>query len=243
MTVTPNEWLSFPEIAAQTGIPEANLRRWRKQFPGWCPSKIFGRAEKFRPEVLAIFQIIGRMYGERKTREEIAASLQAESAPVIDLDASPTKEASSHPSTQAQDFSQVLGLLGPVANRYLEVMERQAQAMERANELQAKLVAATEQRVAFLEHIALEAHIRPIQALKNKKHRIVHGDDENGCTWQIGGKSREDIIAEVHRLHKEGLGASAIATALRKADLPTLSGRGKWGKGVVARILKGVITQ
>ncbi|MEA4848385.1 MAG: MerR family transcriptional regulator [Clostridiaceae bacterium] len=238
MAVTQNEWVSFAEIAAKTGLPEANLRRWRKQFSAWCPSRTFGRAEKFRPEVLQVFLIISRLYGERRNREEVEEALRAEIAPVIEVKEGAPDEKPFLPHAPAMDASTILTALAPMADRYLAIMERQVIAMERGNELQARLVAAAERRLALLEYAAVETPIRLVQASERKKQGEGRPASQNVSTLRNGPKSRAEIIAEVYRLHSEGLGVRAIATAMRMTGWPTLSGRGEWGKGSVARILR-----
>lgn len=244
MAVTQNEWVSFAEIAAKTGLPEANLRRWRKQFSAWCPSSTFGRAEKFRPEVIQVFLIISRLYGERRHREEVEEALRAEVAPVIEVkEGAPDEKKPLLSHVPAMDASTILAALVPMAERYFAIMERQVIAMERGNELQARLVAATERRLALLEDAAVEAPIRPVQASERKKQGEGHPANQNASTLRSEPKSRAEITSEVYRLHSAGLGFRAIATAMRLAGWPTLSGRGEWGKGSVARILKDEVTQ
>jgi len=52
--------------------------------------------------------------------------------------------------------------------------------------------------------------------------------------------TRDDIIARIrHAKDAEGQSYQQIADALNQAGVPTLSGRGKWGKGSVERIYKG----
>ena len=221
MTGRRDEWLGFTEIAGITGLPEANLRRWRKLFPGWLPSKTFGRAERFRPEVVAVFQRIAQLFGERRGRAEIEATLRAESAPVIDV--SPEGEVREGPRLQNVENS---------------VLERIAMALERLAESQAAIAVELARRVDRVEAMAVAlAANRPVVSASDNSQVIGQVNQEKGVSATT---NRATIIERVRGLRHSGMGAGAIATQLRREDVPTLSGRGAWGSGSVRRILKMV---
>ena len=224
MTGGRDEWLGFTEIAGITGLPEANLRRWRKLFPGWLPSKTFGRAERFRPEVVAVFQRIAQLFGERRGRAEIEATLRAENAPVIDVS----------PDDEVRDGAR----LQSVENG---VLERIAMALERLAESQAAIAVELARRVDRVEAMAVAlAANRPMVSASDNSQVIGQVNQEKGQPVAYSRPNRAEIAEEVRRLHGEGLGSRAIATAMSRLGWPTLSGRGSWATGSVRRILKMV---
>lgn len=243
MTVTSNEWLGFAEIAARTGLPEANLRRWRKRFPAWCPSKVFGRVEKFRPDVIAVFQLVAKLYGERRTSEEVKAALQALAAPTIDVGEGAPDEKLTLPHAQAVNVGAILAVLGPVAEKYLAILERQTSALVRANRIHSRFLSLVERRLTLLERVALansqKVATSSMESTVSGKSPEGHSQKQTRPGGPQAPRKRHEIIAEVRRLHAEGLGSRAIATAMHRAGWPTLSGRGQWAKGSVARILRG----
>lgn len=221
MTGGRDEWLGFTEIAGITGLPEANLRRWRKLFPGWLPSKTFGRAERFRPEVVAVFQRIAQLFGERRGRAEIEATLRAESAPVIDV--SPEGEVREGARLQNVENS---------------VLERIAMALERLAESQAAIAVELARRVDRVEAMAVAlAANRPVVSASDNS-QVIGQEKGLSASARTSTTNRATIIERVRGLRHSGMGAGAIATQLRREQVPTLSGRGAWGSGSVRRILK-----
>lgn len=213
MKGTHEKWVGFAEIAGITGLPEANLRRWKKNFPKWLPSKTFGRAERFRPECIEIFQRIGELFSERKTRNEVELILNDESSPVIDVSFDTIEKTKEY---KKENY----------------VLERIAISLEKLAESQAAIAVQLSKKIERIEF--------DINYFKNQRLFFLEKSDFN--KREVGdfqkNNDRETIINRVKELHFSGLGASAIASTLKRESFSTLSGRGTWGKGSVQRILK-----
>jgi hypothetical protein len=54
---------------------------------------------------------------------------------------------------------------------------------------------------------------------------------------------REDLKIIFCKMSEQGLSLRAIADAVNKAKLPSLSGKGKWGKSQIGRMVKGVTSK
>ncbi|QTA88254.1 DNA-binding domain-containing protein [Desulfonema magnum] len=54
---------------------------------------------------------------------------------------------------------------------------------------------------------------------------------------------REAILSEIKRLYLKGFSHAKIATYLNKTKVPTLSGRGKWHRSAVSKIIREKISE
>lgn len=214
VTSMSNKTVGYAEIAEATGVPAVTARRYAMTFKRWLPGKTIGRATRFPVATLNTFSQIRELFESGKTTSEVREVLAASVHPTFEVD---------------------------------EITEPAAPAVSGA-ELPA-LLALGDRFVSALEHIALAletvAAKRPLGASKDGGGVKVHGEVGKSILGRPGAsfptKTRTEIIHEVLRLHKQGMGASATATALRRAGWPTLSGRGAWGKGSVSRILKNEV--
>lgn len=99
-----------------------------------------------------------------------------------------------------------------------------------------RLAAAMERQAAALERIAERL---PLEAARTpqdqRKPRPATREPSEAPTART---SRPDATSRVVGLHREGLGSRAIARKLNEAGTPTISGRGRWAKGIVGQLLK-----
>ena len=117
-------------------------------------------------------------------------------------------------------------------------------------EVMTALIPLAERFVVALETIAArmtieEAPNRPYKRTDQQREGNGHGDGLEGQDGQDMRlvRTREEIIAEVHRLRGLGYGAARIRTTLVKAGWPSLAGTGhRLSKSTVARIIKGEIS-
>jgi hypothetical protein len=111
-------------------------------------------------------------------------------------------------------------------------------ALERLAESQAAIAVELARRVDRVEAMAVAlAANRPVVSASDNSQVIGQVNQEKGVSATT---NRATIIERVRGLRHSGMGAGAIATQLRREDVPTLSGRGAWGSGSVRRILKMV---
>jgi len=216
VTRMSNKTVGYAEIEEATGVPAVTARRYAMTFKRWLPGKTIGRATRFPVSTLDTFTGIRALFEAGKTtsevREELAASVHPTYEAAVD---EPTQ-----PVTAAVPGIELPALL-VLGDRFVSALERIALA---------------------LEGVAAK---RAVEASEVGERVKGHPEAETSLVGHPGAsvlsKSRAEIVGEVVRLHNAGLGAYAIASAMRRAGWPTLSGRGQWGKGSVARILKNEV--
>lgn len=223
MSIKPH--IGFAEITARTGLPAQTLRRYAKEFSRWLPTRKVGRMVQFQADAVEVIEAIRAAFEQGKTTPEVRDLLAAHVPPVIELPTDPPAEDTTPttiPTTPPMVDPATLAALLPMVDRWLAVQERQADMMGRA--------------VAALESIAARL---PLPGPPERPD--APGRDETAKNGPYiappSPRSREEIVQEVLRLRSEGMGAGAIATRLRATGWTTLSGRGRWGKGAVRRIL------
>lgn len=214
VTSMSNKTVGYAEIEEATGVPAVTARRYALTFRRWLPGKTVGRATRFPVATLNTFSQIRELFESGKTtsqvRDELAASVHPTYETAVDEPAAqPT------PAVSGADLPALLAL----GDRFVGALERIALALE--------TVAAK----------------RSLEASKDGGGVKVQGEGQTSNAGQSGAavpaRTREEIVGEVVRLHEQGLGAGAVATAMRRAGWPTLSGRGQWAKGSVKRIIRG----
>jgi len=206
--------LGFAEIQELTGLPAQTLRRYAKEFSRWLPTRKAGRMVQFQPEAVETIEAIRAAFEQGMTTSQVKDLIASSVAATIDVGHVREQEPPLPPQASAE-----LPALLALGDRFISVLER---------------------AVVALEAVALRTALQTSEAGKRPG---VHPDAETSILGPSGAsvlaKSRAEIVAEVMRLHRSGLGAAATATAMRRAGWPTLSGRGQWAKGSVKRILKG----
>ena len=217
VTSMSNKTVGYAEIEEATGVPAVTARRYAMTFKRWLPGKTVGRATRFPVSTLDTFSQIRGLFESGKTTGEVKEHLAASVHPTFET---AVVDEPAAPATPAVSGSELPALLA-LGDRFVGVLERIALALE-----------------AMAKNRAMEA--------SEAGSRVqVHGEAETSLYGAPArpalDKSREEIVSEVVRLHNDGLGAYAIATAMRRAGWPTLSGRGEWAKGSVKRILKGEV--
>lgn len=209
-------WKPLATIARDVGVPEPSARRYAHAFPDFVRSRKIGKATLYHPGLGELLKIAAEGFAAGRRRDEVAADLAARFGRVHDIVPGGDDDVATTPAAPGRGD---LAALLPLAERFVAVLERGVAALE-----------------ALAAHKAVETS-QPAGRVK------VHGEGQTSLYAPPAAsalvKSRSDIVGEVLRLHRTGLGASAIATALRRAGWPTLSGRGAWAKGSVKRILRG----
>ena len=220
-TVTTGDYpYSFEDLARELRTPGTTLRRYFKVFHMFIPNKLVKRAVKFNDEGKELFETINKMYGDRIGTEEIMRTLAANRMPTIDVRPSAPAQAPDRQSPPA--LPEVMTALIPLAERFVVALETIAARMT-----------------------VEEAPNRPYKRTDQQREGNGHGDGLEGQDGQDMRlvRTREEIIAEVHRLRGLGYGAARIRTTLVKAGWPSLAGPGhRLSKSTVARIIKGEIS-
>lgn len=215
VTSMSNKTVGYAEIEEATGVPAVTARRYATTFRRWLPGKTVGRSTRFPVATLNTFSQIRALFEAGKTTSEVREVLAASVHPTFEVDEITEPAEQATPAVSGAELPALLAL----GDRFVSALERIALALE--------TVAAK----------------RPLEASKDGGRVKVQGEGQTSIVGHPGtsvpAKSRAEIVAEVIRLHEQGMGAGAIATAMRRAGWPTLSGRGAWGKGSVSRILKG----
>lgn len=217
VTSMSNKTVGYAEIEEATGVPAVTARRYAMTFKRWLPGKTVGRATRFPVATLDTFARIRALFESGKTTSEVRDELAASVHPTFETAVVDEPAAPATPLVPGGDLPALLAL----GDRFVGALERIALALETVAANRATEASEAGGRVKGQERAKtsfLGAPARPVLT-----------------------KTREEIVGEVARLHKAGLGAYAIATAMRRAGWPTLSGRGEWGKGSVARILKNEV--
>lgn len=212
-------WKPLATLAREVGVPEPSARRYAHAFAALVRSRRIGKATLYAPEVGELLRIAAEGFAAGRRRDEVAGELAGRFGRVHDVaprgdDAATTPAGASVP---AGDLAALLAL----GDRFVSVLER---------------------AVVALEAIAAKRPQEAPQDGKRPGHRpqAETGQDEPHTAPPVP-RSRSEIIREVQRLRGEGLGAGAIATAMRRSGFPTLSGRGRWGKGTVKRVINGEV--
>ena len=213
-------WLGFKELEKITGIPGSTIRRYAERFSRFLPAKTVDRVRKFPPYFVDIFKRIHALYQEGRRTEEIVGILSLEVATTYDVQDVATDVTTI--STGSSSTTEILALLVPILDRF-------ASALEKIAENSARTAEVVEKRLAKLEEQNNTSAIN-----SNLKKQLAQEKYSSKSNQQL---PRNEIVARVIELHKEGCGAGRIATILKKENFPTLSGRGNWGKGSVRRII------
>jgi DNA-binding transcriptional MerR regulator len=214
------EWLGFKELEKITGIPGSTIRRYAERFSRFLPAKTVDRVRKFPPDFVDIFKRIHGFYQEGRRTEEIAGLLALEAVTTYDVQDVATPATTT--STVSSPTPEILALLVPILDRF-------ASAFEKIAENSARTADVVEKRLSRLEEQNNTSAIN-----SNLKKQLAQEKDSLKSNQKL---PRNEIVARVIELHKEGCGAGRIATILKKENFPTLSGRGIWGKGSVRRII------
>lgn len=69
------EWISLPEAARQTGIPERSLRRYVDRHAGFIPTRRHGRTVSIDPAALPILRRLRELYEAGKNAEQVEETL------------------------------------------------------------------------------------------------------------------------------------------------------------------------
>jgi len=223
-TVKTSDLLGFKELEARTRIPGSTIRRYVERFPRYLPGRTVDRVKRFSPELVEVFQRVHGLYQEGRRTEEIAGILALEAVATFDIPTDAT-DATTIPTPAAM----------PDAVAYFApILERLTAALERIADNGARHAAAVEARLSRLE--AISAPSGDVVRAGDTCPQVEGKKGQEGPST-ASRMPREEIIARVMELRATGMGAGAIATRLRGEGLPTLSGRGQWGKGSVRRIL------
>lgn len=221
-------WLGFKELEKALDIHSNTLRRWNELFPTFLGGKKINRVMSFPRESLETFRLIKILYDEGKQTADVIATLAKEMAQTLEVQPIQQGENPSSPPSPPQAPGTGLDLqLAPLVN----VLDRLASSLETMATNQQKFLEGVERRLMALEGArnALDEQNGPMPYPAPQKSG--YGVEIRQCT-------RGEIIAEVHRLRGLGYGAGRIARTMRVDGWPSLSGRGKLGKGSVSRILK-----
>jgi vacuolar-type H+-ATPase subunit I/STV1 len=111
----------------------------------------------------------------------------------------------------------------------LEELEDRAFECERANaygDPDAPTVAAPEEFGAVFEELGQE-----VDKLKGLAANMVNDVEHQQ-------RERSNMIAGLKHLHENGKSLQQIADQLNGANVPTLSGKGIWNKGTIAKLLR-----
>jgi len=220
-TVTTGDYqYSFEDLARDLRTPGTTLRRYFKVYQQFIPNKTVNRATRFDKEARQLFDDINKMYKQRMSTAEILQELAATRMPTLDVrpSSAPMDLKSSPPAPGLPD---TLAALIPLAERFLDVYERQTKALE-----------------AIASALASNSPFKGTDKPGDTNHRLDH---QTGQDKPVGNVDREAVIARVLELHeRESLGQYAITTRLRREGL-RLSPRGEISKSTVARILKGEV--
>lgn len=214
---------SFDDLARDLDTPATTLRRYFKLFKIFIPSKTIKRATKFNKEARQVFEDITDMYKQRCSTEEIMSTIAANRMPTHDVRPSAPAQAMDLKSS-APAIPDMMAQLIPLAERFLTAYEAQTKALQ--------------------DIASALAQNRAQDAPKASGDINPHPDHQTG---QEGAdikpaRTRDEIIAEVHRLRGLGWGAGRIRTAMVKAGWGSLAGVGhQLSKSTVARIVKGDI--
>lgn len=221
-----DDWKPLATLARAVDVPEASARRYAGLFPAFIVSRRAGKATLYAPEAGGVLRLVSDLFGQGARRAEVEEALRRRFTPVVDVVASRHHDATAGP---VDALPAILSSLTPaLAERYVAAQERQADMMARA--------------VAALESLAarLSAPDRPQEARQNKRRPVAY-PEAVAPVLAHAGASRAEIVEEVRQLHAAGLGARAVATAMRREGWPTLSGRGEWASGIVRRVLAGQV--
>lgn len=116
--------IGFEDLATRTGLPAQTLRRYAKEFAPWLPTRKIGRAFRLHPDAVDVVGAIRSAFAEGRTAPEVHELLAGNHPPVIDV----------QPGQAGTDAVPGVGetLLttpGPLAERYVAAMEKQADAL------------------------------------------------------------------------------------------------------------------
>lgn len=207
-------WKPLATLARAVGVPEASARRYVHALAALVRSRRVGKAILYAPEVGEMLKAASDGFAAGLRREEVAEQVAARYGRVHDVVPGDDDVTTTPPATV--DSTTMAALL-PLLDRFVTALE---------------VIAA---------RLPLPGQDRPQDAPEPSKRPNPHGRAETSTNGPHIAPpvphSRAEIVGEVLRLHGEGMGAGAIATRLRATGWPTTSGRGKWGKGAVRRIL------
>lgn len=232
------ELLTIKDLAQALGIGESTIRFWRDRYADFIPYVGEGKRRRYRPEAVDVLRFIAEKANRSENAEMIAGALSRLFPRFIEI---AEESQRSNAATQQQESQQnrsdlpansadvpaILAALTPLADRYISALERQAAALE--------VIAA---RLPLSG--APERHAQASEPGKRPDPQASLQTSPNGQPVAYSRPNRAEIADEVRRLHGEGLGSRAIATAMSRLGWPTLSGRGAWATGSVRRILKMV---
>lgn len=224
-TVRTDALLGFKELEERTQIPGSTIRRYVERFSKFLPGRTVDRVKRFSPDLVEIFRRIHGLYQEGKRTEEVAGILAIEFGATYEI---PTVSTDATTIAMPPAVTDTLACLTPI-------LERLTVALERIAENSGRTAAMVEARLARLE----AQNVQSGDVL-----RVGPGNEQNEEQKPQKRAStavrmtREEIVGRVMELRATGMGAGAITTRLRREDVPTLSGRGQWGKGTVRRILR-----
>lgn len=217
-------WLTFKDLEKALDVPAVSLRRYHEKFPTYLVGKKVNRSLAFPRESIEVFKLIYELYKEGLDTATVQATLAMHFAQTHDIQTVP-KDTPPPPTpdrTSPPALPDTLGQLLPLAERFVSALETIAARMT-----------------------VEEAPNRPFKSGEHRGDTNPHPERETGQDGQDMRlvKTREEIIAEVHRLRGLGYGAARIRTTLVKAGWPSLAGPGhRLSKSTVARIVKGEIS-
>lgn len=233
------ELLTIKDLAQALGLGESTIRFWRDRYADFIPYVGEGKRRRYRPEAVDVLRFISEKANRSENAEAIAAALsrlfprsigiaeESQRSNAAAQQRESQQNRSDLPAISAVDVPAILAALTPLADRYISALERQAAALE---------VIATRLPLPGVP----ERHAQASEMGKRPDPQANLQTSPNGQPVAYSRPNRAEIAEEVRRLHGEGLGSRAIATAMSRLGWPTLSGRGSWATGSVRRILKMV---
>lgn len=225
---------TLAEIAREIEMPEPTARRYATRHKAFFPTRTLGRRKLYEDDAGQILCQIQRLYGEGMEAPHVQEVLSESMPERVTYEHMPVVDQHNPPMPQVADAAG-LAILAPILERYAAAIETQAAA-------QVRLAEAIERRNEIMESrlIVLEKAARATQTA-----RMTQGPAKVQDAPQAGGErrpaTRQEIVARVLELRREGHGKRTIAGRMEREGWPTVSGRGAWGVGTVGRILKGEI--
>lgn len=206
---------TIAEISRDAGLPEATCRRYCTKHGRFFPFRFVGRRKKYPLETIRVLKHVADLYGMGLESAHVEQVL-LESMPgqaVLDVEPSGVTKAPPHADASGLAvFAGAVDRLAAALERFAAVQERRAEIME--------------DRLASLEAARTPQDRRkPLSATREPSEAPT------------ARTSRPDALNLVLELHREGLGSRAIARRLNEAMMPTISGKGRWAKGIVRKLL------
>lgn len=106
-----DEWVSVPEAARVTGIPERTLRRYLDRHGTFLPSRRQGRAMWVPPDTLPILQELRQLYEAGRTAEQVEEVLAERLPRTLTVAGETSAPAPLNPATMVRELVEQLTAL------------------------------------------------------------------------------------------------------------------------------------